>query len=195
MTFDRQEQQMTADDEDKTTNPPRPSSAQGGRVHGEDAPRSRQALLSNASQSHSVWFGANRITILATGIDTAGGFGSFLSWAPPGSSPPLHLHHGVDESFYVLEGRVRVLCGEVESTLAAGDFVLLPREIPHSFIIEGDEDARMLGLLSPGGSERYFVEAGITPAGPGLPPDPGGVERMISLAGRYGIEILGPPMT
>ena len=62
-------------------------------------------------------------------------------------------------------------CGDREFTLGPGSSALLPRTIPHSFLIEGDTKAVMVGLLSLGGSERYFAEAGPPVTGP-TPPAP-----------------------
>jgi hypothetical protein len=74
--------------------------------------------------------------------------------------------------------------------------VFLPREVPHTFIVEGDEDAHLLTFLSPGGGERFFLEAGRTPEGPGLPPPgPPDVARLREVAARFGNEIVGPPLT
>jgi hypothetical protein len=68
--------------------------------------------------------------------------------------------------------------------------------VPHTFVVEGDADAHMLTLLSPGGGEQFFVDGGRTPEGPGLPPPgPPDVARLKELAPRYGNEIVGPPLT
>ena len=54
----------------------------------------------------------------------------------------------------------------------------------------------MLTLLSPGGGERFFVEGGRTPEGPGLPPPgPPDIAKLQQLAPGFGNEILGPPLT
>src|SRR5215472_16639474 len=86
------------------------------------------------------------------------------------TSPPLHIHHREDESFWVLEGQVRFRCGDEDIDAGPGSFVFLPRDVPHTFVVEGDEGAHLLTLLTPGGFERYFVEAGRPPEGHGLPP-------------------------
>jgi hypothetical protein len=58
------------------------------------------------------------------------------------------------------------------------------------------EDARLLTLLSPGGGERFFVDAARTPEGPGLPPPgPPDVATLKQVLARYGSEIVGPPLT
>jgi quercetin dioxygenase-like cupin family protein len=148
-----------------------------------------------AGEGEETWFQPNRMRIKATAADTGGAYGLVESWIRAGSSPPLHVHHDEDEAFFVLEGRVRFHVGGGEVVGEAGSFVFLPRGVPHTFLVEGDEDARMLTLLSPGGGERFFLEAGRTPEGPGLPPPgPPDVARLREVAARFGNEIVGPPL-
>jgi hypothetical protein len=107
----------------------------------------------------------------------------------------MHVHHREDEAFFVLEGAVRFHCDGREVVAGPGSYVFLPRDVPHTFRVEGDEDAHMLTLLSPGGGERFFVEGGRPPSGPGLPPPgPPDVEKLKSLGPAYGNEIVGPPL-
>jgi hypothetical protein len=51
----------------------------------------------------------------------------------------------------------------------------------------------MVGLLSPGGGEGYFAEAGLPVTGPN-PPQPD-LERITGANAKYGNEHVGPPMT
>ena len=50
-------------------------------------------------------------------------------------------------------------------------------------------------LLTPGGGERFFVEGGRPPEGPGLPPPgPLDIEKLKQASARFGSEIIGPPL-
>src|SRR5262245_8717919 len=118
----------------------------------------------------AVWFLRNRITIKATAAATGGAYGLFESYLAPGFSPPLHVHHREDEAFWVLEGELTMRCGDRTFRAAAGSFVFLPRDMPHTFVVEGDAPARMLTLLTPGGGEGLFVDAGRPAEHDGLPP-------------------------
>lgn len=146
-------------------------------------------------EGRAIWFLRNRMTVKATAASTGGAYGLVESLIAPGFSPPLHVHHKEDEAFYVLEGEVTMQCGDRTFLATAGAFVFLPRDVPHTFVVEGDEDAHMLTLLSPGGGERFFIEGGRAPEGPGLPP-PGApdVAKLRELGPRFGNEILGPPI-
>src|SRR5215471_11428574 len=57
-------------------------------------------------EGRAIWFLSNRMTIKATGASTGGAFGLVESLVAPGFSPPLHVHHREDESFWVVEGEV-----------------------------------------------------------------------------------------
>ena len=153
------------------------------------------AYAALAGEGEETWFQPNRMTIKAGREHTAGAYGLVESWVRAGSSPPLHVHHREDEAFYVLEGRVLFHCDGREVLAGPGSYVFLPRGVPHTFLVEGDEDAHLLTLISPGGGERFFVEAGRPPEGPGLPPPgPPDVERLKQVSAEFGAEIVGPPL-
>jgi quercetin dioxygenase-like cupin family protein len=136
------------------------------------------------------WIGSSRITTKATAGQTGGGFGLIVSEVARDASSPLHIHHTADESMWVLSGRVRVRCGDDEFPLAAGGFAFLPRGVPHTFIAE--QDTTMLGLVSPGGTEAFFVEGG--PVATSATPPPPDRERLQRAAEQNGCEFVGPPM-
>ena len=152
--------------------------------------------VSLEGEGEDTWFQPNRMRIKASASETNGAYGLVESWVPAGASPPLHVHRNEDEAFFVLEGRVRFHVDGRDVVAGPGSFVFLPRDLPHTFLVEGDEDAHLLTLLSPGGGERFFIEGGRTPEGPGLPPPgPPDVARLRELAPRFGAEIIGPPLT
>lgn len=153
------------------------------------------AQFMRPDEGRAIWFLANRMTIKATGANTGGAFGLVESLIAPGFSPPLHVHHREDESFWVLEGEVTMRCGDESFRAGPGAFVFLPRDVPHTFVVEGDAPARMLTLLTPGGGEGMFIEGGRPAEGDGLPPAaPPDIERLKRVSERYGAEIVGPPM-
>jgi quercetin dioxygenase-like cupin family protein len=155
----------------------------------------RAAWLTRRDESETVWFMATRMTVMASAETTGGAFGMIDALVPSGFSPPLHVHSREDEPMYVIEGRVRYVVGERDFELGPGSFVFLPRGVPHSFVVEGDQAARMLVFFLPGGFERFHVEAGRPAEGPGLPPPSvPDRERLDELAKRYGTSHIGPPL-
>ena len=114
--------------------------------------------------------------------------------APADFGPPLHIHHEEDEIIQVLEGTVRVACGDQLHTLGVGGFAFLPRGVPHAFWVE-DGPARMLNVFTPGGVEAMFVDSGV-PADAQRLPEPGTVQAgaMEPYQERHRVEMVGPPI-
>jgi mannose-6-phosphate isomerase-like protein (cupin superfamily) len=154
------------------------------------------AAALDPGEGQTVWFLRNHMTIKATAESTGGAYGLVESLVAPGFSPPLHVHHREDEAFWVLEGELSMRCGDRTFRARPGSFVFLPRDVPHTFVVEGDTPARMLTLLTPGGGEALFVEAGRRAEHDGLPPaTPPDIDALRRASERYGAEIVGPPMS
>jgi quercetin dioxygenase-like cupin family protein len=134
-------------------------------------------------EGRGVWFLDSLLIVKATGEQTGGAFGLIDNVMPPGDSP-YHVHHNEDEAFYIGDERIKA---------EPGTWVYGPREVPHGFRIEGDSLARMLLLNTPAGFEQFLVEAGEPAKELNLPPaEPPDMERLMSVAAKYGIDILGP---
>ena len=104
-----------------------------------------------------------------------------------GSEPPLHMHNREDEIVYVLEGELTYYVGEETHNATAGTCVFLPRGCEHTFSVESGE-ARLLVLVVPAGLEGYYEE--LDGKGTGADTE---LERLVTVAARYGVEITGPP--
>ncbi len=141
-----------------------------------------------------LWFIDNLAYVHVDGEESGGAFSLCEIVAAHGDMPPLHVHHRDDETFYVLEGEVRLFFGCSEIVLPAGQAALAPREVPHTYRVESD-GARFLVVNAPAGFEQFLRGAG-EPApiaelpAPGRPLDPAELARA---AAEHGIEILGPP--
>jgi quercetin dioxygenase-like cupin family protein len=90
----------------------------------------------------ATWFLGTLMTLKATGATTGHAFGLIEQVLPAGFAPPLHVHHGEDEAFYILEGHLTFTCGERTWEAPAGTFVFLPRDMVHGFRVAGDQPAR-----------------------------------------------------
>lgn len=149
----------------------------------------------SAGAGQPVWFTNNLMVLKATAESTGGKYGMLEALAPAGSGPPLHIHRREDEAFWVLEGHLTVRCGEQTFAAGPGTYTFLPRDIPHTFAVEGDSPARILSICSPGGLEQYFVAAGRPAESGGLPPAAAIDAAMLARVGQeFGVEIVGPPM-
>lgn len=140
-----------------------------------------------------LWFLDNAVRIHAEAPDW-----SVTEFAGhPGDMVPLHVHHHADEVFHVLEGELELFVDGNQHVVEAGRIVTAPRGIPHAYRVSSEEPARWLAHTSE--TFARFVRELARPAeGDGLPVSAGPpsveqVEALTECAGRYGIEILGPP--
>ena len=63
-----------------------------------------------------------------------------VEWVDPGGDPdqpmplaPLHVHHHDDEAWYVVEGALGFRVGDDVVAAGAGDAVIVPRGVAHTF--------------------------------------------------------------
>ena len=92
---------------------------------------------------------ASGVTLLADTPATNGHLTSHRSIFKPGKEgAPPHLHHEASELFFVLKGTLRVLTGDEITTLAEGDFLVVPPNTPHAFEAAGTTDAEVLFVLT-----------------------------------------------
>lgn len=100
--------------------------------------------------------------------------------------PPLHLHHGEDEWFYVLEGEYLLQLGTVIHRMKSGDSILGEREIPHTWAFVGETPGRLLIAYAPAGKmEAFFGERD---------KHGGNYVTAADQMRAYGMELLGPPL-
>ena len=77
---------------------------------------------------------------------------------PAATGPGPHFHRGITESFYVLEGTVRLHDGERWLDGGPGDFLHVPEGGVHGFRNESGEPASMLLLFTPGAPREDYFE-------------------------------------
>jgi quercetin dioxygenase-like cupin family protein len=123
-------------------------------------------------------------------VSGAGGaFAIFDYRAPAGFGPVRHTHHREDEIIHLLEGRLAVWTPERRFTVAPGDTILLPKDMPHTWRGFGDADTHFTATVIPGGFERFFFiveERGLAAT------DHAG---LTAAAQELGLDIIGPPLT
>jgi quercetin dioxygenase-like cupin family protein len=143
---------------------------------------STQSIVLGPGEGKIVSVMGNPYTYKVVGGDTGGNY-SLIECTIAGDGPPLHIHKAEEEAFYILEGEVTVTIGEQTISGTAGSFVLIPRGTVHTFSTVGTEPAKMLAIISPAGFEQFFIEIeGSTD-----------VEKIMTLASKYNLEIMGPP--
>ncbi len=103
---------------------------------------------------------AMEVTVVkASAEDTRGAY-TLREREVPAGQPPVrpHIHHAMEEAFYVLDGALTFQLGRRTVTAGAGSFVLVPRGVLHTFANPGATPARALFVFSPPGFERYFEQ-------------------------------------
>jgi quercetin dioxygenase-like cupin family protein len=154
------------------------------------------AFLTPEAQ-RAVWFLGALVRVRACGDATAGQLAILEHEGERGYSSPVHRHNADEETFFVLDGELRVEVNGQAQAVGAGAVAFLPRRLPHAFVVTSPQ-ARFLTLHTPAGFDRFTLAAGkpadAASASPvdALPPDPAALAAMAS---SYGIEIVGPPPT
>lgn len=91
------------------------------------------------------------ITLLADADATEGALTvnrSLLREGSPGAPP--HFHTRATETFFVIDGTLRVLAGEKIVTLNRGDLLVIPPHLPHAFAPAPGAAADILVTFTPG---------------------------------------------
>jgi quercetin dioxygenase-like cupin family protein len=131
-------------------------------------------------------------TFLATGEETGGQFSLIEMNIRKGLEAPGHTHTHEDESFFILDGEIRVLVNGEEHHLKAGEFIHLPKGIAHAYFAKTDT-VKMLCTMAPAGLENMFLAMSRPadkmeyPELPSGPPSPELLKRIGELQAQYGI--------
>jgi quercetin dioxygenase-like cupin family protein len=146
-------------------------------------------------EQRAVWFLGALIRVRAAGASTGGQLAILEHAGPRGYNSPLHRHQADEETFFILDGELRVEVGGESVSAGPGTAAFLPRQLPHAFVVTSPQ-ARFLTLHTPAGFDEFTLAAGSPAVAPfeeppeQLPPDPA---ALAATAASYGIEILGPP--
>ena len=73
------------------------------------------------------------------------------------------------------------------ATIAFGDYLYLPRNVPHAFRNPYDEESRVISVVSPAGLEAYYQALSE------MPPGPMDFALVKSIMDDFGIEMDLPP--
>jgi mannose-6-phosphate isomerase-like protein (cupin superfamily) len=148
-------------------------------------------VQAGAPKGETVWFTTTRARILIAEPT----YSLIHEEAEHGDMPPLHVHHGHDEVFYMLNGQMTVYLPGSRLDLTPGDAGFAPREVPHTYRVESEAGARWLVATNSGEFADFVAEVSVAAEGDGyapaevLPPP----ADLTAAAARAGIEVLGPP--
>ena len=137
---------------------------------------SQSGTYVSPGEGESVWLVGDLITVKVASEDTDGAFSIAEETTPPQGGPPPHLHQQEGEVLYVLEGEVEFLVGERTIRAGTGSCAYIPKRTLHTFKNVGTSHSRVLAILTPGGLDKFFLEAG-EPAAEGASAPEGGAGR------------------
>jgi quercetin dioxygenase-like cupin family protein len=154
------------------------------------------AIVLTPEEQSVVWFLGSLVRVRLDASTTGGELAILEHRGERGYGSPRHRHENDDETFFVLDGELRVEVDGASRTAGAGGVAFLPRQFAHAFVVTSMQ-ARFLTLHTPAGFDEFTRAAG-TPAEPTATtppadltaPDPAALR---ALARAYGIDILGPP--
>jgi mannose-6-phosphate isomerase-like protein (cupin superfamily) len=116
---------------------------------------------------------------------------------PVGHAPALHVHHTIDDTWFVLEGRMAGRCGDDEFVASAGDWVSMPRGVPHAFRVVGEHPARILTVHDDGSFRDFVRELGAPALTRHVPEEPSfpAIDELARTAANHDIAAIGPPIS
>ncbi len=145
-------------------------------------------------EGRALWFLDGLVIWKALGADNGGQYELVEQLGAAGYEAPLHIHAHETEGFYVVDGELTMVIGELRFRAGPGAFGYVPIDVPHAFRVESPT-ATFLTFITPPGLEGYFEELGevatartLPPAGLVLPD----AARIEAVATKYGTRILGP---
>lgn len=115
-----------------------------------------RALLVRANEAEVLESPLNTMHLLADGATTDGAISANRVLLGEGASgPPPHFHTTSSEIFFILGGSLEALAGDRIVTLDAGDFLSVPRGMPHAFGAAPGSTADVLIVFAPGLQDRF----------------------------------------
>ena len=118
------------------------------------------------------------------GDSSEGRFALIEHTIPPRAlAAPMHAHEREDEYSLVLAGRLGAQIGDEVVEAGPGELVVKPRGVPHAFWNPGDEETRVLEIISPAGFEQYFADLAFELARAGQPD----LQALAEIWSRYGL--------
>jgi mannose-6-phosphate isomerase-like protein (cupin superfamily) len=108
---------------------------------------------------------------------------------PPGFGPVRHVHREDDEILLIERGAIAVWTPHECRTAEAGDVVMLPKGVPHTWRSYGEERVRFQVIVTPGEFEPFFeriVERNLTLADRA---------ELVAVSSEAGMDVIGPALS
>lgn len=145
-----------------------------------------EAYVLQPGEGRLIDLGTFSMSVKASADETDGTFTLLEADEPPDFGPPLHVHHGIAEAFYVLEGEYVIFLDEKEFSCPTGSFIFIPAETPHGFRV-GKVASRKLNIYLPASMVGYFDDLSDA-----MKKGTADEEELSQIATRYSLEVIGP---
>jgi quercetin dioxygenase-like cupin family protein len=152
-----------------------------------------KTAVHRAGEGPAFWMLGGLYEVLLSSDETNGAATVIQMTMPAGMGPLPHVHHGVSETVYVVDGTLTYQIDGKKIDGGPGSLFRIPADTLESF--EPKSRVRVVITYEPGGMDKFFAEAGepaqrreIPPA-PTSPPD---VARLNQIGARHGMEIPSP---
>lgn len=119
----------------------------------------REGFILQPGEGRTIAYLGGQSVFKITTAQTGSGWGLTVETFPAGFRSLMHMHPTEDSGFYVLSGRMRVRCGDLEGATGPGGFIWLPRGVEHAFMVEGDEPCTWINVQGPTGDFARVIEA------------------------------------
>ena len=155
----------------------------------------KTAFLSNGTPENSRAIPGALFHFLVSGEQTNNQFSLIYIEVHKGNEPPAHTHQHEDESYYILEGAIRFWVGDKVFDAKAGDFIHLPKGIPHKFELQSDF-VKELMWITPSGLEKWFWDNSLpAPEMKPLPimtdpPPPEVISQFVKSLATFGVQMV-----
>ena len=149
-----------------------------------------QAVVAAWGEGPTYWTGF-RNTIRISGEQTGGAFTLIELRIPPGYSGVPHIHRNEHQTDHVVKGELVFTVGGEEIVADSGTVVHCPKDVPHSFSNQSNQEAIVLDWLHPGGFDEFMTRVAPRLEDPENPPEVD-MDRAMELAPEYGLEFLPP---
>ena len=157
----------------------------------EQLPETRQADKTAPGQGEAYWFYGDLAIVRSPDVTVPVIIEHHIG---SGGAAPLHVHTGVDDSFYLVSGELALRC-EQTFVARAGDYVSLPKGVPHTLRVIGAETAVLLQTHDGPDFLNFIRAVGVPASQPRPDVATLNFEAMNAVASQTGQPVLGPPMS
>ncbi|MDQ2810380.1 MAG: cupin domain-containing protein [Actinomycetota bacterium] len=147
-------------------------------------------MVTAASAGDVLQFSPTELLNWKATLATTGAFDQLTLTAQPGHvGAPEHVHSGMEECFFVLDGAFRFKVADSIVIAERGTFLFVPRGTAHTWTNAIDLASTMLLTFIPGGMEPFFKEAA-----PLMHAEPLDLEALTAVNTRHATTVVGPPL-